>query len=133
MSNRLLSWTDEAWNSYVYWQTQDKKTLKRINKLISDVKRSPFEGIGKPEPLKENLSGFWSRRIDDTNRLVYAVDDTAITVISCRYHYQQVAANNHIKLLAGSPGHKQVGSASQFSPRVCAAKLGRYVLEGISK
>ncbi|MDW5287156.1 Txe/YoeB family addiction module toxin [Alteromonas macleodii] len=87
MSNRLLSWTDEAWNSYVYWQTQDKKTLKRINKLISDVKRSPFEGIGKPEPLKENLLGFWSRRIDDTNRLVYAVDDTAITVISCRYHY----------------------------------------------
>ena len=87
MSNRLLSWTDEAWNSYVYWQTQEKKTLKRINKLISDVKRSPFEGIGKPEPLKENLSGFWSRRIDDTNRLVYAVDDTAITVISCRYHY----------------------------------------------
>ena len=87
MSNRLLSWTDEAWNSYVYWQTQDKKTLKRINKLISDVKRSPFDGIGKPEPLKENLSGFWSRRIDDTHRLVYAVDDTAITVISCRYHY----------------------------------------------
>lgn len=87
MSNGLLSWTDEAWNSYVYWQTQDKKTLKRINKLISDVKRSPFDGIGKPEPLKENLSGFWSRRIDDTNRLVYAVDDTAITVISCRYHY----------------------------------------------
>ncbi|WP_377110482.1 Txe/YoeB family addiction module toxin [Pseudoalteromonas sp. R86517] len=87
MSSRLLSWTDEAWNSYVYWQTQDKKTLKRINKLIVDVKRSPFDGIGKPEPLKENLSGFWSRRIDDTNRLVYAVDDTAITVISCRYHY----------------------------------------------
>jgi toxin YoeB len=87
MSNRLLLWTDEAWNSYVYWQTQDKKTLKRINKLIVDVKRSPFDGIGKPEPLKENLSGFWSRRIDDTNRLVYAVDETAITVISCRYHY----------------------------------------------
>lgn len=87
MSNRLLSWTDEAWNSYVYWQTQDKKTLKRINKLISDVKHSPFDGIGKPEPLKENLSGLWSRRIDDTNRLVYAVDDTTITVISCRYHY----------------------------------------------
>ena len=87
MSNRLLSWTDEAWNSYVYWQTQDKKTLKRINKLISDVKRAPFDGIGKPESLKENLSGFWSRRIDDTNRLVYTVDDTAITVISCRYHY----------------------------------------------
>jgi len=87
MSDRLLSWTDEAWNGYVYWQTQDKKTLKRINNLIADVKRSPFAGIGKPEPLKENLSGFWSRRIDDTNRLVYAVDDIAITVITCRYHY----------------------------------------------
>ena len=82
-----MSWTDEAWNSYVYWQTQDKKTLNRINKLITDVQRSPFDGIGKPEALKENLSGFWSRRIDDTNRLVYAVDDTAITIISCRYHY----------------------------------------------
>ncbi len=87
MTDRLLSWTDEAWSDYLYWQTQDKKTLKRINKLITDVMRSPFEGIGKPEPLKENLSGFWSRRIDDTNRLVYAVDDQAITVISCRYHY----------------------------------------------
>ncbi|MFT6907739.1 MAG: toxin YoeB [Oleiphilaceae bacterium] len=87
MSKRLLSWTDEAWNSYLYWQTQDKKTLKRINKLIADVKRSPFDGIGKPEPLKENLSGFWSRRIDDINRLVYVIDDNAITVISCRYHY----------------------------------------------
>jgi toxin YoeB len=87
MTNRLLSWTDEAWNDYLYWQTQDKKTLKRINKLIIDVKRSPVEGIGKPEPLKENLSGFWSRRIDDTNRLVYAVDGQSITVISCRYHY----------------------------------------------
>ncbi|RAU17576.1 Txe/YoeB family addiction module toxin [Nitrincola tibetensis] len=87
MSSRLLSWTDESWNDYSYWQTQDKKTLKRINKLITDVKRSSFEGIGKPESLKENLSGFWSRRIDDTNRLVYAVDDSAITIISCRYHY----------------------------------------------
>lgn len=87
MSDRLLAWTDEAWSDYVYWQTQDKKTLKRINKLITDVKRSPFEGIGKPEPLKENLTGFWSRRIDDTNRLVYAVDGSAITIISCRYHY----------------------------------------------
>lgn len=87
MSSRLLSWTDESWGDYLYWQTQDKKILKRINKIINDVKRSPFEGIGKPEPLKENLSGFWSRRIDDTNRLVYAVDDSAITIISCRYHY----------------------------------------------
>ena len=87
MSNRLLCWTDEAWCSYSYWQTQDEKALKRTNKLIRDVKRSPFEGIGKPEPLRENLTGFWSRRIDDTNRLVYVVDDHAITIISCRYHY----------------------------------------------
>ncbi|HNH42914.1 MAG TPA: Txe/YoeB family addiction module toxin, partial [Agitococcus sp.] len=72
---RLLAWTDEAWSDYVYWQAQDKKTLKRINLLITDCKRSPFEGIGKPEALKENLSGFWSRRIDETNRLVYAVNN----------------------------------------------------------
>jgi toxin YoeB len=87
MSSRLLVWTDEAWSDYVYWQGQDKKTLKRINKLIGDSKRTPFEGIGKPEPLKENLSGFWSRRIDDTNRLVYTVDNKSLTIISCRYHY----------------------------------------------
>ncbi|WP_253451455.1 Txe/YoeB family addiction module toxin [Halomonas sp. Y3] len=87
MSNRLLCWTDESWRDYVYWQRQDKKTLKRINKLIADVKRSPFEGIGKPEPLKENLSGFWSRRIDESNRLVYVVEESSITILSCRYHY----------------------------------------------
>jgi len=87
--NRCLSWTDEAWSDYIYWQGQDKKTLKRINKLISNVKRTPFEGIGKPEPLKENLSGFWSRRIDDTHRLVYAITETHITILACRYHYYQ--------------------------------------------
>ena len=87
MSSRILAWTDEAWDSYVYWQTQDKKTLKRINKLIKTAKSNPFEGIGKPEPLKENLAGFWSRRIDDNNRLVYAVDDRYLTIISCRFHY----------------------------------------------
>lgn len=87
MSSRKLAWTDEAWDSYIYWQTQDKKTLKRINRLIKATKSTPFEGIGKPEPLKENLAGFWSRRIDDTNRLVYAVDDNYLTIISCRYHY----------------------------------------------
>ena len=86
--NRKLSWTDEAWKDYIYWQTQDKKTLNRINKLIEDIKRDdPLAGIGKPEPLKASLTGFWSRRIDDTNRLVYAVDEKFITVISCRYHY----------------------------------------------
>ena len=87
MTKRLLSWTDEAWNDYLYWQGQDKKTLKRINTLITDALRHPFTGIGKPEPLKANLSGFWSRRIDDENRMVYAVDEAAITIISCRYHY----------------------------------------------
>ncbi|MBC8442192.1 MAG: Txe/YoeB family addiction module toxin [Deltaproteobacteria bacterium] len=65
--SRKLAWTDEAWKDYIYWQTQDKKTLKRINKLINNTMRQPFEGIGKPESLRENLSGFWSRRIDDTN------------------------------------------------------------------
>ena len=89
--SRCLASTDEAWSDYLYWQTQDKKTLKRINKLIEAVKRQPFEGIGKPEPLKENLSGFWSRRIDDTNRLVYAVTKTHITIIACQYHYNQKA------------------------------------------
>ena len=86
--NKRLAWTDEAWKDYIYWQTQDKKTLKRINRLIDDIRRNdPFKGIGKPEPLRENMSGFWSRRIDDTNRLVYTVDEVYITVISCRYHY----------------------------------------------
>ena len=85
----ILVWTKEAWSDYTYWQGQDKKTLKRINKLITDVQRNPFDGIGKPEPLKENLAGFWSRRIDDGNRLVYAVDDNQVTVLSCRYHYEK--------------------------------------------
>lgn len=86
-SSQRLAFTDEAWSSYIYWQSQDKKTLKRINKLIEAVKVEPFSGVGKPEPLRENLSGLWSRRIDDSNRLVYAVDNDYITVISCRYHY----------------------------------------------
>lgn len=85
----LLAWTDEAWNDYVYWQGQDRKKLKRINQLINESLRIPFEGIGKPEALRENLSGFWSRRIDETNRLVYAIDDNYLTVISCRYHYRR--------------------------------------------
>jgi toxin YoeB len=84
---RKLAWTDAAWADYLYWQGQDKKTLKRINKLIADAKRAPFEGMGKPEALRENLSGFWSRRIDESNRLVYAVNDEHLTIIACRYHY----------------------------------------------
>jgi toxin YoeB len=82
-----LVWTLEAWDDYIFWQTQDKETLKRINRLIGEALRTPFEGVGKPEALRENLSGFWSRRIDETNRLVYAADETTLTIISCRYHY----------------------------------------------
>jgi toxin YoeB len=85
--SRKLAWTDEALSDYLYWQSQDKKTLRRINRLIDDTKRDPFMGIGKPEPLRENLSGFWSRRIDETNRLIYAVNDEFLTIIACRYHY----------------------------------------------
>ena len=87
MHKRQLAWTNAAWEDYLYWQTQDRKTLKRINKLIEATLRDPFDGIGKPEALKENLSGFYSRRIDDTNRLVYAVSDAHLTIVSCRYHY----------------------------------------------
>lgn len=88
MKIESLSSTEKAWSDYEYWQGQDKKTLKRINKLINDCMRSPFEGLGKPEALKENLSGFWSRRIDESHRLVYAVDANQMTIIACRYHYE---------------------------------------------
>jgi toxin YoeB len=84
---RKIAWTGEAWNDYLYWQGQDRKTLKRINRLIEAAMREPFAGLGKPEALRENLAGFWSRRIDETNRLVYAVDEHYLTIISCRYHY----------------------------------------------
>ncbi len=84
---RLL-WEESAWEDYCYWQLQDKKTLKRINTLIKDMQRSAFDGIGKPEPLKENLSGFWSRRIDEVHRIVYQEKDGAIIIASCRGHYE---------------------------------------------
>ena len=80
-------WFDEAWDDYIYWQMQDRKTLKRINALLKDVERNHFEGIGKPEGLKENLSGYWSRRIDDVNRLVYRIEDDLIEVYQCKGHY----------------------------------------------
>lgn len=80
-------WFDEAWNDYLYWQQQDKKTIKRINQLIKDVERNHFSGIGKPEPLKGGLSGFWSRRIDDTNRLVYRINGEVLEILSCKGHY----------------------------------------------
>ena len=85
---RRLQWDFDAWEDYISWQTYDKKILKRINQLIKDIGRNPFEGIGKPEPLKGNLSGFWSRRIDEEHRLVYVVEDNAILIISCRGHYE---------------------------------------------
>lgn len=83
---RLL-WHEKAWEDYLYWQMQDKKTLKWINLLLQDMQRNTFEGIGEPEPLRENLSGWWSRRIDGANRIVYREKDGAIIIAQCRGHY----------------------------------------------
>ncbi len=82
-----ISFQDEGWQDYLYWQQQDKKILQRINALLKDITRNPFEGIGKPEPLKYTLTGYWSRRINDEHRLVYTVKDKHIIVIQCRLHY----------------------------------------------
>lgn len=82
-----ITFSAEGWEDYLYWQLEDKKTLKKINQLIKDIIRSPFEGIGKPEPLKGDLSGYWSRRIDDKNRLLYSVSNEIIEIYQCRYHY----------------------------------------------
>lgn len=80
-------WFDEAWDDYTYWQVQDKKTLKRINILIRDIERDNFDGIGKPEALHGDLSGFWCRRIDDVNRLVYRINNGVLEILSCKGHY----------------------------------------------
>jgi len=82
-----LIFSDHTWDDYLYWQKTDKKILKRINVLIKDVRRSPSEGIGKPEPLKHALSGYWSRRINDEHRFVYKVSDDAMFIAQLRYHY----------------------------------------------
>ena len=82
-----LTFAEKAWDDYLYWQKTDKKTLKRINTLIKDIKRNPYSGIGDPEPLKYNWSGFWSRRITKEHRLVYAVEKDAISIAQCRFHY----------------------------------------------
>lgn len=82
-----LCWATNAWEDYLYWQKVDKKILKRINALIKDIERQPFAGIGDPEPLKHNWSGFWSRRIDREHRLVYKVTEDSIIIVQCRYHY----------------------------------------------
>jgi len=80
-------WHDEAWEDYVYWQSQDKKTLKRINTLIKEIQRDPFAGIGKPEPLKYDFQGAWSRRIDAENRLIYMLDESGVAFLSFKDHY----------------------------------------------
>jgi len=80
--------TDAGWQDYVHWQTEDRKVLKKINDLIKDIKRSPYEGIGKPEPLRHQLQGYWSRRIDPEHRLVYQIEgSTTLVIVACRYHY----------------------------------------------
>ncbi|PIT09472.1 addiction module protein [Snodgrassella alvi] len=82
-----FDFTPQSWMEYTYWQSQDRKTVKKINTLLNDIARNPFEGLGKPEALKENLSGFWSRRIDDKNRLVYRIVDNRCQIIQCKGHY----------------------------------------------
>ena len=83
-----LLWEERAWQDYLYWQQKDRKTLKRINTLIKDIQRNAFNGIGKPEQLKNNLTGFWSRRIDEVNRIVYCQKEDNIIIISCKGHYK---------------------------------------------
>ncbi|MEX1191466.1 MAG: Txe/YoeB family addiction module toxin [Brumimicrobium sp.] len=82
-----ITWTKTAWNDYLYWQVRDKKKLKRINELIKSTLRDPFNGIGNPEPLKHDLQGYYSRRIDGEHRLVYSFEDDVLLIIACRYHY----------------------------------------------
>ena len=84
----IKSRDDEAWEDYLYWQSQDKKTLKRINQLLKDIDRNGYSVIGKPEPLKNDLSGYWSRRIDEVNRLVYKINDDTVYILQCRSHYK---------------------------------------------
>jgi toxin YoeB len=84
-----LVFTDSSWDDYLWFQENDRKLLKRINVLIKETKRTPFDGIGKPEPLKADLSGYWSRRINSEHRFVYGVSEIELTVISCRFHYNK--------------------------------------------
>ncbi|MHB1865357.1 MAG: Txe/YoeB family addiction module toxin [Candidatus Saccharimonadales bacterium] len=87
MPNRDIAFTPNGWKDYQYWFDQDKKTLSKVNKLINETCKEPFIGIGKPEPLKESYAGFWSRRIDKQNRLIYSVSDSSIVIVACRFHY----------------------------------------------
>ena len=88
MQIKRIQWDIDAWEEYCDWQRVNKAALKKINQLIRDILRDPFDGLGKPEPLKEDLSGFWSRRIDEENRLIYAVEQDAVVLISCKGHYE---------------------------------------------
>lgn len=81
-------WDEDAWEDYLYWQTQDKKTLKRINQLLQDIDRNGYGGIGKPEPLRGDLQGWWSKRIDDSNRIVFRIHDDCIEILQCGSHYR---------------------------------------------
>ncbi|MBL1210962.1 Txe/YoeB family addiction module toxin [Geminocystis sp. GBBB08] len=83
----IIKWAENAWNDYIYWQNIDKKITKKINELIKDIIRHPFDGLGYPEPLKHNWSGFWSRRINKEHRLVYSMEDNEIFIAQCRFHY----------------------------------------------
>jgi len=83
------TWSDNAWEDYLYWQTQDRKTLKKINDLLRDIERDPFKGLGKPEPLKNEWQGYWSRRINEIDRIVYRVNKNQLEIASCRSHYDE--------------------------------------------
>ena len=80
-------WTDRAWEEYLYWQTQDKKTLKKVNQLLADIERNGYTGLGKPEPLRGEFAGWWSRRIDDTNRIIYRLNAGNVEIAQCKGHY----------------------------------------------
>ena len=84
----ILIFVDESWEDYLYWQKTDRKILERINNLVKDISRNPYTGLGKPEPLKYKLTGYWARRINDEHRLVYTVTENEIIIISCKYHYK---------------------------------------------
>lgn len=89
MQIKGIQWDLDAWEDYLYWQAEDKKILKKINQLIKDIMRTPFEGIGKPEPLKGNLSGLWSRRIDGEHRIVYLIENNIVIIFACKGHYEE--------------------------------------------
>lgn len=89
MRTMLLQWDRDAWSDYLYWQSEDKRILRKVNQLLQDILRNPFEGIGKPEALKGSLTGMWSRRIDGANRVVYSVNGNIIYILACRGHYKR--------------------------------------------